>query len=48
MPTLKGTEASLSYVQYFLCLVSSINVSLFHSTWMDTFWTDLVSTVDIQ
>ena len=30
----------LSYVQYFLYLVSSlINVSIFHSTWMDTFWT---------
>ena len=40
VPTLKGTEASLSYVQYFLYLVSSlINVSIFHSTWMDTFWT---------
>ena len=39
--TLKGTEASLSYVQCFLYLVSSaINVSIFHITWLDTFWTD--------
>ena len=40
---LKGTEASLSYVQCFLFLVSSlVNVFIFHITWMDTFWTDLV------
>ena len=38
VPTLKGTEASLSYVQRFLYLVSSsIHVSIFHSTWMDIF-----------
>ena len=44
VPTLKGTEASLSYVQCFLYLVSSsINISIFHSTWLDTFWTDLIS-----
>ena len=44
MLTLKGTEVSVSYVQCFLCLVSSsINVSIFHITWLDTFWTDLVS-----
>ena len=43
VPTLKGTEALLSYVQCFLYLVSSsINVSIFLSTWMDTFWTDLL------
>ena len=43
VPTLKGTEASLSYVQCFLCLLSSsINVSIFLSTWLDTFWTGLV------
>ena len=37
--TLKGTEASLSCVQCFLCLIfSSINVSIFHITWLDTFW----------
>ena len=43
MPTLKGTEASLSHVQCFLYLVSSsINVSVFHITWLDTFWTDLI------
>ena len=33
---LKGTVVSLSYVQYFLHLVSSsINVSIFHITWLD-------------
>ena len=43
-PTLKGTKVSLSYVQCFLCLLSSsINVSIFHSTWLDTFWTDFVA-----
>ena len=41
MTTLKGTEMSLSYIQWFLYLVSSsINVSIFHITWLDTFWTD--------
>ena len=36
----KGTEASLSYVQCFLHLAcSSRNVSIFHITWLDTFWT---------
>ena len=35
-------EVSLSYVQYFLYLLSSsINVSIFHIKWLDTFWTDL-------
>ena len=43
VPPLKGTEVSLSYVQCFLYLVfSSINVSIFHITWLDTFWTDFV------
>ena len=43
VPTLKGTEAPLSYVQCFLYLVSSsINASIFHITWLSTFWTDLV------
>ena len=38
VPTLKATEASLSYAQCFLYLVSSsINVSIFHITWLDTF-----------
>ena len=42
VPTLKGTEVLLSCVQCFLYLVSSsINVSIFHSTWLDTFWTDV-------
>ena len=41
--TLKGTEVSLSYVQCFLYLVpSSINVSIFHITWLNTFWTGLI------
>ena len=42
VPTLKGTEASLSYVQCFLYLESSINVSIFHITWLHIFWTDLM------
>ena len=38
VPTLKGTEASLSCVQCFLHLVSSsTNVSIFHTLWLDTF-----------
>ena len=37
VPTLKGTEALLYYVQCSLYLVSSsINVSVFHITWLDT------------
>ena len=41
--TLKGSEVSLSYVQCFLYLLcSSINVSIFHIIWLNTFWTDLV------
>ena len=41
--TLKETEASLSCVQCFLYLVPfKINVSTFHSTWLDTFWTDFI------
>ena len=43
VPTLKGTEEPLSYTQCFLYLIpSSINVSIFHSTWLDTFWTNLI------
>ena len=43
VPTLKGTELSLPYVQCFLCLVpSSVNVSIFHITCLGTFWTELV------
>ena len=38
----EGNEASLSYVQCFLYLISSINIPIFHITWLDTFWTDLV------
>ena len=42
-PTSKATEVSLSYVQCFLHLISSlINASIFHITWLATFWTDLV------
>ena len=41
VPPLKGTEESLSCVQCFLYLVSSsVNVSVFHIMWLDTFWTD--------
>ena len=40
--TLKGTGASLSYIQCFLYLVSSsINVSIFHIMWLDSFCTDI-------
>ena len=36
VPTLKGTEVPLSYVQCFLYLLSSsINVSIFHITWRE-------------
>ena len=42
MPTLYGTEVSLSHVQCFLPLLSSINISIFLITWLDTFWIDLV------
>ena len=43
MPTLKGTEVSLSYVQCFLYLISSsVNVSIFHIIWLDIFCTGLV------
>ena len=43
MPSLKRTEVSLSYEQCFLYLISSsVNVSIFHSAWLDTFWTGLV------
>ena len=43
MPTLREAEASLSYVQCFLYLVScSINGSIFHITWLDTFWIELI------
>ena len=48
VPTLKGTAALLSYVQRFLYFVSSsINVSIFHITWLDSFWTDLVHVAHI-
>ena len=47
VPTLKGTEASLSNVRWFLYLVSSsTNVSIFYVTWLDTFWIDLIYTMD--
>ena len=40
VPNSKGTEASLSYVQCFLYLVSSsVNVS-FYITWLDTYMLD--------
>ena len=40
MPTLKGTEVSLSYLQCFFYFVA-FSRNIFHSTWLDTFWTDL-------
>ena len=41
VPTLKGTEVSLSWVQCFLYLASSsIDVSIFHVTWLGASWTD--------
>ena len=41
VPTLKGTEVSLCYVQCFLYLVSSsVNVSIVHSISLDTLWTE--------
>ena len=40
---MKGTKASLFYVQCLLYLVSSsISVSIFHSTRLDIFWTALI------
>ena len=46
VPTLKGTEASLSYVHCFMYLISSsINVSIFYITWLDISWMDLVQSV---
>ena len=39
----EGDWVILSYVQCLLYLVSySINISIFHSTWLDTFWTYLI------
>ena len=39
VPALKGTEVSLSYVQWFLYFVSSsIKVFIFHITWLNAFW----------
>ena len=39
MPTLKGTEVSLSYIWgLFYLVLSSIYGSIFHITWLDTFW----------
>ena len=37
VPTLKRPEASLSYAQCFLYLVSLKSVSIFHIIWLDTF-----------
>ena len=38
----EGDWGVFSYVQCFVYLVSSsIDVSIFHSAWLDTFWTDL-------
>ena len=45
MPTLKGTEVSLSYVQCFLYLLQKM--SLFHSTRLDNFWTDFINSFEL-
>ena len=43
VPTLKGTDGSSFYIQCVLYLVSSsINVSIFRITCLDTFWKDLL------
>ena len=43
VPTLKGTEVSLSCVQCFLYLISySVNVSIFQGICLDTLWKDLI------
>ena len=43
VPTLKRTETLFSYIYCFLYLVfSSIYVSIFQFTWLDTFQTDLI------
>ena len=47
--TLKETEVSLSFVQYFLYLLSfSITISSFHITWLDTFWADLIYILNLE
>ena len=49
VPTLKGTEGSLSYVQCFFYLASSlINVSIFHIIWLHTFWTGIIYYSEIK
>ena len=48
VPTLKETEV-LSCVRCVLHLVSfSINVSIFHITWLEMLWTDLVNFLKIR
>ena len=42
VPTLKGTETLYKMRCFLYLLSSSINVSIFQSTWLDTFWTHLV------
>ena len=42
MPPLKGTQRGVIVLYTMFLVSSSINVSIFHSTWLDTFWTDLV------
>ena len=44
MPTLKGTETSLSCIHCFLYFVSSSIKVYFSHAWLDTFWTDLAQT----
>ena len=41
VPTLKGIEVSL-FLHSMFPVSSSINASIFHITWLDNYWTDLV------
>ena len=43
VPTLKGTEVSIVLCTMFL-VSSSINVSIFHITWLNTFWASYTMT----
>ena len=46
VPTLKGSGSVTVLCQCFSYLVSSsINVSIFHITWLDTFWTEIVNRI---
>ena len=43
VPTLKGTvRHHCPSIMFLVCFIFSINVSIFHITWLGTFWRDLV------